>query len=405
MKLSAIAAALVLAPLAGLAQAEVTFTPFATYHWFDNQTTEELSQSPIAPDLKATDGYALALGYRFTPAIGLELNYGRTETETEVSTLFPGPADSVRNSRLSLDGYYTFNPENTISPYVLLGVGSDHYKNPTSDPIKDTLAEAGVGAFWHLNQNIALRFEARHVHNVDADLGDHLAMIGIEFSPGAAESKAAEPAPQPEAQQQEEAPAPAPVEQLAAAAPVDTDQDGVPDDKDQCAQTPVGVAVNEQGCPLDADKDGVPDSWDKCPDTQAGAVVDADGCYQTLAQEVAIDLNVQFATGKADIQGDASAEIQKVADFMKQYPTVNVTIEGHTDNRGNAAKNKALSQKRADAVKAEIVKLGVDATRLTSVGYGAEKPIADNKTEEGRAKNRRVVASAKAQTKTIKMKK
>lgn len=401
MKLAPIAAALLLAPLATLAQAEVTFTPFATYHWFDTQTTEELSQSPLSPDLKATDGYALALGYRFTPAIGLEVNYGRTETETETSTLFPAPANSVRNSRLSLDGYYAFNAESTFSPYVLLGVGSDHYKDPTSNAIKDTLAEAGVGAFWRFNQNIALRMEARHVHNVDADLGDHLAMVGIEFSPGSSAARAEEPAPQPEAQQEE---APAPVEQLAAA-PADTDQDGVTDDMDQCAQTPVGVAVNEQGCPLDADKDGVPDSWDKCPDTKAGAVVDANGCYQELAQEVAIALNVQFASGKADIQGDASADIQKVADFMKQYPNVNVTIEGHTDNRGNAAKNKALSQKRADAVKAEIVKLGVDASRLSAVGYGADKPIADNGTEEGRAQNRRVVASAKAQTKTIKMKK
>jgi OOP family OmpA-OmpF porin len=82
-----------------------------------------------------------------------------------------------------------------------------------------------------------------------------------------------------------------------------------------------------------------------------------------------------------------------------------VTIEGHTDNRGNAAKNKQLSQKRADAVKAEVVKLGVDAGRLSAVGYGADKPIADNNTEEGRAQNRRVVASAQAQTETIRMKK
>lgn len=405
MKLAPIAAALLLAPLAGLAQAEVTFTPFATYHWFDTGTVEEFAGGGLQQDIEATDGYALALGYRFTPAFGLEVNYGRTESDLElVPALGLTTPDQVRNSRLSLDGYYAFNAESTFSPYVLLGVGNDRYKSPTSETIKDTLAEAGVGAFWRFNQNIALRLEARNVHNVDADLDDQLAMVGIEFSPGAAAAQADEPAPQPEAQQEpEQAPAEAPVEQLAAA-PADADQDGVTDDQDKCAATPVGVAVDDAGCPLDADKDAVPDSWDKCPDTKAGAVVDAEGCYQELQQEVAIDLNVKFATGKADIQGDASAEIQKVADFMKQYPNVNVTIEGHTDNRGNAAKNKALSQKRADAVKAEIVKLGVDAARLSAVGYGADKPVADNNTEEGRAQNRRVVASAKAQTKTIKMK-
>ncbi|MCD6061194.1 MAG: OmpA family protein, partial [Moraxellaceae bacterium] len=171
------------------------------------------------------------------------------------------------------------------------------------------------------------------------------------------------------------------------------------------AATPAGVQVDAQGCPLDGDKDGVADYQDKCPDTKAGAAVDGTGCYEVLKEAVSMAIDVKFATGKADIQGDAStAEIQKIVDFMQKYPTVNVTIEGHTDNRGNPAKNKQLSQKRADAVKAAVVAAGVDASRLSAVGYGADKPVADNNTEEGRAQNRRVVASAKAQTETIKMK-
>lgn len=403
MKLTPIAAALLLAPLAMSAQAEVTFTPFASYHWFDSKTVEEFSGSPVDQDIKDTDGYALALGYRFTPALGAEIHYGRTESELEpVPALGLTATDTVRNSRLSLDGYYAFNAEGTFSPYVLLGVGQDRFRNNAGADVQDTLANAGLGAFWRFNDKVALRLEARNVHNVDADLNDQLALVGLEFSAGA--SKAAEEAPAQQEPAAEEAPAEAPVEQLAAA-PADADQDGVADDADKCPNSAAGATVDATGCELDTDKDGVVDSADQCPDTKVGAAVDAKGCYQVLKDAVSIAIDVKFATGKADIQGDASAEVQKVADFMAQYPTVNVTIEGHTDSRGNAAKNKALSQKRADAVKAAVVAKGIDAARLTAVGYGAEKPIADNATEEGRAQNRRVVASAKAQTETIKMKK
>lgn len=110
---------------------------------------------------------------------------------------------------------------------------------------------------------------------------------------------------------------------------------------------------------------------------------------------------MNFANDSAVIEGDASGEIQKVVDFMKKYPNVNVTIEGYTDNRGGTQKNKKLSQKRADAVKDALIAGGIFGLRLTAVGYGAQNPIADNKTPEGRAQNRRVVAHAKAEVETV----
>lgn len=405
MKAVPAALALLLAPLAMSAHAEITITPFATYQWFDTDTTESIFNTSSAPDIKDKEGFALSLGYRFTPSLGLEAHYGRTSTETEILPVISPTAVDVRNTRYSVDGYYTFTPERTIAPYVLLGVGQTQLKASGFNNNKDTMIDAGVGAFYHLSDTLALRGELRNVHNVDNDLNDQVAMIGVEFALGGKVSQSearSEPAPAPVVE--EPAPQPAATPAPVVAAPVDSDGDGVADSLDKCASTPAGAKVDAAGCPLDSDKDGVADYMDKCPDTKAGAAVDETGCYQMLQKEVSIDLNVQFASGKADIQGDASSEIQKVADFMQKYPTVNVTIEGHTDSSGSAAKNKALSQKRADAVKDAIVKLGVDASRLAAVGYGASQPIADNKTAEGRAKNRRVVATAKAQAEAIKMK-
>jgi len=192
---------------------------------------------------------------------------------------------------------------------------------------------------------------------------------------------------------------------VVAAPPLDTDHDGVIDALDQCAGTPVGTKVDATGCVLDADHDRVTDDLDKCPDTPMSAAVDEAGCPKKLEQEVTISVDVNFATDSAEIQGDASGEIEKVVYFMKKYPNVNVTIEGYTDNQGGTQKNKKLSQKRAEAVKAALVAGGIFALRLTAVGYGAESPIADNKTLEGRAKNRRVVAHAKAEVETIETKK
>jgi OOP family OmpA-OmpF porin len=393
MKFNRIALALLLAPLAVTAQAEITFTPFATYQWFDSK---KIGDAPLTQDADSHVGWAAALGWRFTPALGLEVNYGKTNTHANDTA-----GTNLRDSRLSLDGYYTFNTDSKFQPYVLLGAGRTNFKPAPAPVDKKYDMNEGVGAFYRFTDMVALRVEARNISSKSFKRNDQLAMIGVEFSPADTSNAPAASAPEPVVQQ-------APVEQLAApvvVAPVDSDGDGVPDAQDKCPSTPAGVKVDAAGCPLDSDHDGVPDYLDKCPNTAAGVVVDADGCAETLAQDVSIDLNVNFATGKADIQGDASVETQKVADFMKKYPDANVVIEGYTDNRGNAAKNKQLSQKRADAVKAELVKMGVDAAHLTAKGYGDASPIADNKTEAGRAKNRRVVAAAKAKAKTVKMKK
>jgi outer membrane protein OmpA-like peptidoglycan-associated protein len=100
--------------------------------------------------------------------------------------------------------------------------------------------------------------------------------------------------------------------------------------------------------------------------------------------------NILFETSKADLKPESMAEIAKVAEYMKKNPNVRFEVQGHTDNQGSDAINDPLSQKRAEAIVKALVGLGVDDWNLRAVGKGSHEPIADNKTEEGRAQNRRV---------------
>ena len=100
--------------------------------------------------------------------------------------------------------------------------------------------------------------------------------------------------------------------------------------------------------------------------------------------------NILFKTGKADLLPESMTEIQKVADYMKKNPRARFEVQGHTDNQGSDKINDPLSQKRAEAVVKALVSLGVDDFNLKAVGKGSHEPVADNKTEAGRAKNRRV---------------
>ena len=100
--------------------------------------------------------------------------------------------------------------------------------------------------------------------------------------------------------------------------------------------------------------------------------------------------NILFETGKATLKPESMSEIQKVADYMKKNPSVRFEVQGHTDNQGSDAVNDPLSQQRAEAVVKALEGLGCDGFNLRAVGKGSHEPVADNKTDAGRAKNRRV---------------
>lgn len=173
--------------------------------------------------------------------------------------------------------------------------------------------------------------------------------------------------------------------------PKDSDGDKVTDALDKCPNTPAGTTVDANGCPADDDKDGVANAIDKCPNSPAGSDVDAAGCTILFKEGVKLILEgVNFQTGKSTLIDMSQTILDQVAASLVGNPDVKVEIGGHTDNTGSRATNTRLSLARANAVKAYLVSKGVDASRLTTKGYGPDVPVADNKTADGRLKNRRV---------------
>lgn len=113
--------------------------------------------------------------------------------------------------------------------------------------------------------------------------------------------------------------------------------------------------------------------------------------YDRLASEGKIvTYGITFDTGKATIKGESMGEINRIKELMTKDPSLKFEVQGHCDNTGSAAINDKLSQQRAEAIVAKLVELGISKDRLTAVGKGSKVPVADNSTDEGRAKNRRV---------------
>ncbi len=175
---------------------------------------------------------------------------------------------------------------------------------------------------------------------------------------------------------------------------LDNDHDGMADAQDTCA-TLAGPAENG-GCPdTDRDNDGIADRIDSCPDDPG--VKEEKGCakkYKMVVvtrEKIQIKKQLKFGTGSARIIGKESfAILDDVAQALRDAAFIKkVRIEGHTDSQGNDATNLRLSQRRADAVMAELIKRGIDPGRMQAVGYGEASPIASNATARGRAENRR----------------
>jgi OOP family OmpA-OmpF porin len=225
-----------------------------------------------------------------------------------------------------------------LRPYLALGAGEIKLDADDFDTVETTV-NGGVGVRWMLGERLGLRLESRAVYSLDESDTDILVSAGLNFWLGAVD----EPAP---------------------AAPLDSDGDGVPDDRDLC------------------------------PDTPPGTRVDADGCPLPVAQVASIKLLVNFDFDSDVVQEKSFSDLGELADFLKRFEELQVDVEGHTDSVGPEDYNQQLSQRRAQAVVDVLVNQhGIAASRLQPVGYGESQPVASNDTAEGRAENRRVMAT------------
>ena len=406
------------------AQAEIkegsfSFAPFAGVYFFEGNQ-----------DQKTSDIYGVRAGYNFTKHLGLELLFSGTQTEIEDLGWHGTPWQDIYN--YGIEGLYHFMPEGRFVPFIAIGFGGIHYSKGThafNDPAYYELFEAnkiavdyGAGLKYFLTDNFALRVDVRHElplngrwNNPNFIHNDLIASFGINLAFGGGK-KVVEEAPKEEVKV-EESHFPVPMDTTTDSdgdgvpdyldkcpntphgvrvdkdgCPVDSDHDGVPDYRDKCPGTPRDVEVDKDGCPVDSDHDGVPDYRDKCPNTPSGVQVDKNGCPR--ANKVYMILKIEFDPYKADIKKKYHKEIKQVADFMKKNLQATANIAGHTDNIGNRKHNIKLSKARAESVRKYLIaKFGIKASRIKATGYGPDRPIASNKTPEGRQSNRRVVAS------------
>ena len=128
----------------------------------------------------------------------------------------------------------------------------------------------------------------------------------------------------------------------------------------------------------------------KSGDAPAGATAKRESLYDQITASGRVSLYFNFATGESTLSGESGKDLKKVLQLMEEHPELRLKIEGHTDNVGDEKRNQALSEMRANAIKSYLVTHGVASGRITAKGFGSSQPIASNKTEEGRLKNRRV---------------
>jgi len=314
---------------------------------------------PFSFDLKDQLHYGLGVGHWYTDRWGLDLRALRQDIEADK---IPG-APTGDETHLLLSGLFNFRPgADNWYPYLAAGLGGTNVGKDYSPSGKQTTRfnfHGGLGVMGHLTDHFMLDLSAKAVSvELPKSRMEYLATLGLGYTWGGGKKAAPAPPPPP--------PPPAPEPKPEPVAP--------PPPPPPAPEPPKEVVK-------------------PVPPPPAKIVLD--------------EAVLHFANGKADLGPEAKDAIRKVADSLKAYPgEYSLEVSGHTSSTGSKAVNKALAKRRADAVAKVLVDSGIPAAKVTTVGVGPDKPIADNKTKEGQAKNRRVeidvkVKDAKAEVRQI----
>ncbi|MEK6555552.1 MAG: OmpA family protein [Bdellovibrionota bacterium] len=277
-------------------------------------------------------------------------------------------------------------------PYIVVGAGlSETQDFPLG--IEDQTAltfnlrpgiEYAVSDQWWLG----FAYEYVHVLADGSDNGADIALpfFSVTYRPNRLGERKREPEPEPPRQ--------------ARVVEKDSDRDGVKDAIDACPNTPRGMQVDEIGCEpeeeedvnADDDQDGVANAYDQCANTPRGKKVNGFGCQ--VQEKIQMRLTINFDLDSDVIKPQYYRQLNKVATLMKRNPKAKLLIEGHTDSTGTLKYNMNLSRRRSESIRTFLVGGGlVEGSRVSAKGFGPTKPVATNKTEEGRAKNRRILAT------------
>ncbi len=286
------------------------------------------------------DGLGLELGYRLSEFNELRIQY--TDMSIDAGNSNFGDKDG---SLFGIDVLHFLQHQNL---YVLGG-----FKEIDLDEEELTM-NIGAGFRHHFNERFAAYVEAKGHYQFDEGERDFSASLGLIYYFG---TNSAKPVAK-------SAPAKVtPVKQEVSPVVKDSDGDGVIDSEDQCAQTPMSDKVDENGCTMFTEETST------------------------------MELKINFDNNKTEIKTDYLSEVERAVNFLETYKHVNLTIEGHTSAQGNAKYNKELSMKRATAVVDMLVnQYGINASRLTAVGYGEEQLLNLENNAQAHADNRRIKA-------------
>lgn len=308
---------------------------------------------------------------------GLEVpvnNYLSLETWLSAySAEYANSSDELDSKRIYGGALLHLKKRGKKRPFILLGYSHLGYENNEGHKSSESLFSFGVGLKRYYSNNVILRGELMMMNSIDKeliDMGGRLA-LGYAFKPSAVQPVyMAEPEPVQDQKQ---------------------DQDFIAK-SDIAEPNLVAIVENTARLPVDTDQDGVMNDSDLCANTKLIYKADDTGCTLMLTEKISISVDIQFPFNSAILPEVSLPEVKRVADFMAQFDDAVLTVEGHSDNSGSAIYNQHLSQRRADAVRRSLIDLfTLPETRVSALGYGEEKPVTNNATEEGRATNRRVV--------------